>query len=100
MGNSQQNIPKVFLEKEQGKYKVFQAQLKRVVAALYRPMLIVSIETSILQTSSNSYIAEWEKKNRIKIVRKDVCLISKHCIGFYTTHQIIFPKSNHLNIVK
>ena len=52
MESNQLNSPKVFSHKGQGKSTHFQAQMKRVFAALYRQpktMLMVSIETVILE---------------------------------------------------
>ena len=94
MGNNQMNSPKVFSHKGQGKSKHFQTQMQRVFAALYRQpktMLMVSIETSILRASICRYVAKWEKENRICIVRKGICPISKHRAGFYTTNPDLFP---------
>ena len=94
MESNQLNSPKVFSHKGQGKSKHFQAQMQRVFAALYRQpktMLMVSIETSILRASICRYVAKWEKENRICIVRKGICPISKHRAGFYTTNPDLFP---------
>lgn len=81
----------------------FQAQMKRVFAALYRQpktMLMVSIETGILRANICRYVAEWEKENRICIVRKGICPISKHRAGFYTTNPELFPIVEPSNTVK
>jgi hypothetical protein len=94
MESNQLNSPKVFSHKGQGKDKHFQAQMERVFAALYRlpkTMLMVSIETGILRANICRYVAEWEKENRICIVRKGICPISKHRAGFYTTNPELFP---------
>jgi len=91
MESNQLNSP---LHKRQGKDTHFQAQMKRVFAALYRQpktMLMVSIETGILRANICRYVAEWEKENRICIVRKGICPISKHRAGFYTTNPDLFP---------
>ena len=80
--------------KGQGKDKYFQAQMKRVFAALYRQpktMLMVSIETGILRANICRYVAKWEKRNCIRIVRKGICPISKHRAAFYTTNPELFP---------
>jgi hypothetical protein len=98
MENNQLNSPK-----GQGKDKHFQGQMKRVFAALYRQpktMLMVSIETGILRANICRYVAEWEKENRICIVRKGICPISKHRAGFYTTNPELFPIVEHSNTVK
>ncbi len=94
MGNNQMNSPKVFSHKGQGKSKHFQAQMQRVFAALYRQpktMLMVAVETGILRANICRYVAELQKQNRISIVRKGFCPISKHRAGFYTTNPDLFP---------
>jgi len=94
MGNNQMNSPKVFSHKGQGKSKHFQAQMQRLFAALYRQpktMLMVAVETGILRANICRYVAKWEKENRICIVRKGICPISKHRAGFYTTNPDLFP---------
>lgn len=103
MESNQLNSPKVFSHKGQGKSTHFQAQMKRVFAALYRQpktMLMVSTETGILRANICRYVAEWEKENRICIVRKGSCPISKHRAGFYTTNPELFPIVEHSNTVK
>lgn len=74
------------------KDKHFEAQMKRVFKAFSehpKTMLMVSIETGILRANICRYVAEWEKENRICIIRKGICPISKHRAGFYTTNQTI-----------
>ena len=103
MESNQLNSPKVFSHKGQGKSTHFQAQMKRVFAALYRQpktMLMVSIETGILRANICRYVAEWEKENRICIVWKGICPISKHRAGFYTTNPDLFPIVEPSNTVK
>ena len=94
MESNQLNSPKVFSHKGQGKDKHFQGQKQRVFTAFLRhpkTMLAVSIETDILRANICRYVAEWEKENRICIVRKGICPISKHRAGFYTTNPELFP---------
>ena len=101
MESNQLNSPKVFSHKGQGKSTHFQGQMQKVIAALYRQpktMLMVSIETGILRANICRYVAEWEKENRICIVRKGICPISKHRAGFYTTNPELFPTSKQLNL--
>ena len=103
MESNQLNSPKVFSHKGQGKDKHFQAQMERVFAALDRQpktMLMVSIETGILRANICRYVAKWEKENRICIVRKGICPISKHRAGFYTTNPDLFPIVEPSNTVK
>ncbi len=95
MESNQLNSPN-FLRKRQGQGKNFQAQMKRVFAALYREpktMLMVTIETGILRANICRYVAGWSNKNQIKVKSKGVCPISKHIAGFYTTNPELFPKS-------
>jgi hypothetical protein len=80
--------------KGQGKDKHFQGQKQRVFTAFLRhpkTMLAVSIETDILRANICRYVAEWGKENRICIVRKGICPISKHRAGLYTTNPDLFP---------
>ena len=103
MESNQLNSPKVFSHKGQGKSTHFQPQMQRVFAALYRQpktMLMVSIETGILRANICRYVAKWEKENRICIVRKGICPISKHRAGFYTTNPDLFPIVEPSNTVK
>ena len=89
--------------KKQGKDKHFQGQTQRVFTAFLRhpkTMLAVSVETGILRANICRYVAEWGKENRICIVRKGICPISKHRAGFYTTNPDLFPIVEPSNTVK
>ena len=85
-----QNSPLYSLRKRQGKDKHFQTQYKEVYAALFmqpKTMLMVSIETGILRANICRHIATMRnKKNRITLVRKGYCQITKHRAGYYTTN--------------
>lgn len=84
----------ILLRGNKSKDKHFQAQIKRVFSALHKQpktMLMLSVETGILRANLCRYVAEWEKENRICIVRKGICPISKHRAGFYTTNPELFP---------
>ena len=94
MESNQLNSPKVISHKGQGKSTHFQAQKQKVFAALYRQpktMLMVSIETGILRANICRYVAELEKQDRIRLVRKSICPITKHRAGYYTTNPGLFP---------
>jgi hypothetical protein len=81
-----------------GKDTHFQAQKQRVFTAFLRhpkTMLMVSIETGILRANICRYVAKWEKENRICIVRKGICPISKHRAWFYTTNPAIAKSLKH-----
>jgi hypothetical protein len=94
MENKTTSNPKVFSHKGQAKDTQFQIQSKRVFVALYnqpKTMLMVSVETNILRANICRYIAEWRKRNCIKVVKTGICQISKHRAGFYTTNPELFP---------
>jgi hypothetical protein len=93
MENNQLNSP-VSSHKRHRNSRHFQPQMKRVFAALYRQpktMLMVSVETGILRANICRYVAKWNKRNCIRVVRKGICPISKHRAGFYTTKPELFP---------
>lgn len=97
MESNQLNSPKT-LHKRQGKDKHFGNQCKRVFDAFSghpKTMLMVSVETGILRANICRYVAAWEKKNGIGIVRKGICPISKHRAGFYTTNPDYLLKINN-----
>lgn len=84
-----------FLHKGQGKSTHFQAQMKRVFAALSRQpktMLMVEVETGIMRSNITRYVAKWKKQDCIKIVRLGICPISKSTgVQFLTTNPELFP---------
>ena len=95
MESNQLNSPKVFSHKGQGKSTHFQAQMKRVFAALYRQpktMLMVSIETGILRANICRYVAKWQKSNSIHLLKQGLCKVSKHRAGYYTTDTNLFTQ--------
>ena len=95
MESNQLNSLKVFSHKGQDKSTHFQAQMKRVFAALYRQpktMLMVSIETGILRANICRYVAKWRKKDCIRIVKLGICPISKSTgVQFLTTNPELYP---------
>jgi hypothetical protein len=92
MESNQRTAPN-FLHKGQGKSTQFQAQMQKVFAAFYKQpktMLMVSIETGILRANICRYVSQLKKDNRIRIVRKGICPITKYRAGFYTTNPELF----------
>lgn len=72
----------------------FQAQKKLVFDSfkeMPKTMLMVSIETGILRANICRYVAEWQKKGRIKLLGNGHCKVSKHLAGYYTTNPELFP---------
>ena len=53
-----------------------------------KTMLMVSVETGILRANLCRYISTFRKADRITLVRKDICPMSKHLAGFYTTKKV------------
>lgn len=95
MKSKQMNNPTY---KRRSKDTYFQAQMKRVFIAFYRQpktMLMVSIETGILRANICRYVAVWERLGYIKLIEINICPISKHRAGFYTTNvELLNPNSN------
>lgn len=71
----------------------YKAQMQKVFLSLYKKpktMLMVSLETGVLRANICRYVAEWERKDCIRIYRKGYCPITKHRAGFYTTNPELF----------
>jgi hypothetical protein len=68
-------------------------QSKIIFAAFKAPatMLTVSIKTGILRANICRYVAHLRKTDSIHLVKFDICPISKHKAGFYTTNKDLFP---------
>lgn len=95
MENKTTNSPEISLHKRLSKDKHFQAQMKRVYKAFEQPktMLMVSIETNVLRANICRFIAHWQKENRIALIKKDFCKITKHRAGYYCTNKAIVEPS-------
>jgi len=63
----------------------FEAQKETVYATFNQPktMLQVSVETGILRANICRYVRQLEDENKISLVYKGICPISKHKAGFY-----------------
>jgi hypothetical protein len=46
-------------------------------------MLQISVETGILRANICRYVSQFEDENKIFLVYKGICPISKHKAGFY-----------------
>jgi len=83
------------LHKGPYKDKSFIRQMQKVFMAFHKQpktMLMVSIETGILRANICRYVAKWKKENRICMVRKGICPISKSTgVQFLTTNPELFP---------
>ncbi|NEW84558.1 MAG: hypothetical protein GZ094_19630 [Mariniphaga sp.] len=85
----------VSLSKQHCKDKHYQIQSKIIFAAFKTPatMLSVSIKTGILRANICRNVAHLRKTDSIHLVRFDICPISKHRAGFYTTSESLYPAS-------
>lgn len=73
----------------------FQAQMTRVFLAFNRKpstMLMISIETGILRANICRYVAKWQKREDIHLLRRSICPISKHMAGYYSTDANLFTQ--------
>jgi len=93
MANNHIHNPETSFYNQQFKDKKLQSQSKRVYYAFMQPktMLMVSVETGILRANICRIVAELSEQNRIALVKRDICEISKHYAGFYTTNPKLFP---------
>lgn len=80
-------------QKRQLQDRKFQAQMSKVFAAFLsqpKTMLMVSVETGVLRANICRYIAHWEKYDRIEVVKRGICPLTKHRAGFYSTNPELF----------
>lgn len=95
MRNNSQNLPLKSLILH-SKDKHFEAQIHQVIEVFNeRPftMLEVSHRTGIERANICRYIATLRKENKIQLVKKTFCSITKHRAGFYTTNKSMFVQS-------
>lgn len=83
--NTKEKRPQQTTTPEQVKDKHFEAQKETVYVAFSRPktMLQVSVETGILRANICRYVSQFADENKIFLVYKGICPISKHKAGFY-----------------
>ena len=107
MENNHKTAPKILLHKGQGKDTPFQEQMQKVFLAFREQMQkvflafreqpktinMVSLETGILRVNFLYYVNELKRQNLIRIVKEDICPISKHRAYFYTTNPDLFPSN-------
>ena len=96
MENNHKTAPKILLHKGQGKDTPFQEQMQKVFLAFReqpKTINMVSLETGILRVNFLYYVNELKRQNLIRIVKEDICPISKHRAYFYTTNPDLFPSN-------
>ena len=78
------------------KDKHFEAQMTKVFLAFKRKpstMLMVSVETGILRANICRYVAKWQKREKMHLLNKSLCPITKHRAGYYTTNTNLFNQT-------
>ena len=55
-------------------------------------MMQVSVSTRILRPNICRYVAKWEKRNLITVVKKENCPVTKHEAKFYSTDPALIPE--------
>lgn len=86
------------LDKRQGKYRKINGQKRKVFNSFFaqpKTMLMVAIETGIERAGICRYVAALRKENRIHLVRKGICPITKHRAGFLTTNVKFLKPESH-----
>lgn len=82
------------LYKGQSKDTNFHTQKQRVFEALYsqpKTMLMVAFETGILRANVCRHVARLKKQDCIRLIKENICPISKHRAGYYSTNPELFP---------
>lgn len=80
----------------QSKDTIYHKQMQIVFNAFQqRPatMLMISKETGILRANICRYVSKFRKRDKIKLMYKTICPITKHRAGFYTTEISMFNNS-------
>jgi hypothetical protein len=83
-------------KQSEGKPIKWQSQRVRVFTSLYnspKTMLMVSHETGVERANICRIVAQLRRGNKIKILYRDLCKITKHRAGFYTTDKALFNLS-------
>ena len=91
---NQNNKANAFQHKRQPQGTENIAQSKRIFSVLGskpKTLRMVEVETGIKIRSISWRVFDLQKEDRIKVVFKDICPISKHRAGFYTTNPDLFP---------
>ena len=81
-------------KKKRFKVKNFSSQKQQVYRSLMespKTTLMISIETGILRANVCRHVNSLGKENRITMVYKSICVISKYRAGFYSANPELFP---------
>jgi hypothetical protein len=83
-------------KQSEGKPTKWESQRSRVFASLYKSpktMLMASHETGVERANICRIVAQFRRANKIKILYKGLCKITKHRAGYYTTDKALFNPS-------
>lgn len=86
------------LTTDKDKDNKFKTQVEIVFEAFQsepKTMLMVDALTGINRANICRYVGMWNEENKIQLVKKGLCPITKHRAGFYTTNQDFFQKTPH-----
>ena len=76
--------------------KEIHSQMVKTYNAFYsdtpKTMLQVSLETGILRANICRYVSIFRKTERITLIKKGICSISKHRAGFYSTKVEVYDE--------
>jgi hypothetical protein len=85
----------------QGKDKQIKDQLNKVFEGFFKEpqsMKMLSVKLNIDRANLCWYCREFRKNNKIGIVKKGICAITKQRVNYYTTNPELFPKSNQTTL--
>lgn len=101
MANKRKRTSLKFLLNKQSKDRKVKDQLKRVFEGFYKEpqsMKMLSVKLKIDRANICWFCGEFRKNNQLGIVKKGICLITKHSVNYYTTNPELFPKSNQTKL--
>lgn len=76
-------------------------QISMTVDALKKEpltMLMLSKRIGIERANICRYISHLQQCNRVALVRKAVCRITRHYAGYYTSDPALFPQNSQLKL--
>lgn len=85
----------------QNKNKHFKAQFNKVYKGFFeqpQSMKMLSIKLKIDRANICWYCREFRKNNKIGIVKKGICTITKRVVNFYTTNPELMQSTNQFKL--
>ncbi|MCG2590389.1 hypothetical protein [Rhodohalobacter sulfatireducens] len=65
-----------------------------------KTMKQVSVETGIDRPNICRYVAYLRKRNKIAVVKKDICPVTRHSAQFFSTDPELIPKPGQAELFK